>query len=55
MQYFVKVREVHYIIIPVEASSEEEAKQLAGDKLHEAGDDLVYDYTMDPEEWDVWE
>jgi len=53
MKYDVKIYEVHSTMVKgVEASNEDEAKKKAMDIL---GDDkdpqLVYEYTLDPEEW----
>ena len=62
MQYEVKVLEVFSYIVKVEAESEQEAR-AAAEKLvwhgnYPDGEDLPeaeYDYTLDRDEWRVWE
>ncbi len=48
--YIVEVQEVHYSHRIVEAGSEEEAKELAGDA---EGFYLEYSHTGDSEHWNV--
>lgn len=54
--YQVKICEVYSTIVDVEAENEDEARQRANERLE--NDDLgegEYDYTLEPEEWQVWE
>ena len=62
MRYQVKVQEVYSTIIDVEAEDEQEA-QAKAEELLAAGcyednsdfPDAAYDYTLDRDEWPVWE
>ena len=56
MKYQVAVHEVYKVIIDVEASSEEEAKQKAEELLQSVNlPEPQYDYTLPDDEWQVWE
>lgn len=62
-QYFVKVRETHFYVVPVEATTEEEAKEIVDNSFFGCGSlDLTkwqetaeYEHTNDIDDWDVWE
>lgn len=52
----VKIREVHYTIVKVEAEDETSAREMAQNLLQDGTlDDAQYDYTLDSDEWSVWE
>ena len=55
-KYLVRVYEVHYLDIPVEAETKREACEKAEDKI--CNDDLSeydqgYSYTLEKEDWKV--
>ena len=62
-KFFVKIKEVHTQVIEVEAESEQEAQAAAEEVLtngvNQDGTDLpdaaVYEYTLDRDEWNVWQ
>ena len=54
--YHVKIYEVHSLILPVYAESEDDARNLAAKELKEHGidedfPDADYNYTLDRENW----
>jgi len=61
-KFQVKIKEVHTQIIEVEAEDEQSAQAAAEEVLsrgiNQDGSDLpeevVYDYTLERNEWDVW-
>ena len=62
MQYEVKVLEVFSYVVKVEAESEQaaqaQAEELVAAGCYPNGEDIpdaVYDYTLDRDEWRVWE
>lgn len=62
MKYQVKVAEVYTTVIDVEAESEQEAQAKAEELLAigcypngEEFEEVKYDYTLDRDQWVVWE
>jgi hypothetical protein len=61
-KFQVKIKEVHTQIITVEAEDEQSAQAAAEEVLstgvNQDGTDLpeevIYDYTLDRDEWNVW-
>lgn len=52
MEYRIKIREVHYAWVTVQADSEDEALKKAEDSLDDEIE-MMYDYTLDRSEWGV--
>jgi len=54
--YSVKVYEVYSYVIEIGAASEEEAKERVNELIETADYEAdTYEYTLDPDEWFVWE
>jgi len=61
-KFFVKVKEVHTQTIQVEAEDEQAAQAAAEEVLStgvnqdgtDLNDEVVYDYTLERNEWNVW-
>lgn len=60
-KFKVRVYEVHSVVLNIEADNEDEARQIATEIIEngqypngENVPDVVYDYTMDADDWGVW-
>ena len=54
-RYIVTVYEVHSVDVEVYAGDEEQARDLANEKIEANPYNVEYDYTMDIEDWSVLE
>ena len=62
-KFFVKVKEVHTQVIEVDVADGKSAREAANAVLEsgiqqdgsELPDNTEYSFTLDPDEWDVWQ
>jgi len=53
-KYKVTIREVHDVVVEVEAENMEHAKEVAAEKIQtEDNLNISYNYTMEEDMWDV--
>lgn len=54
-KYVVRVYEIHYVDIDVEAENRDHAKEIANEKIEEYHSTVQYCSTKDVDDWEVFE